>query len=68
MSLGKTGLIMPDDESFWSRGGYILIPPDKMNLGHKNTVNCPKYQPLVMFIGGARDAEDKNMLAGVFVP
>jgi alpha/beta superfamily hydrolase len=68
MSLGKAGLIMPDQENFWTNRGYILIPPAKMALDHENAVQCPKYQPLVMFIGGARDAEDKNVLSGIFSP
>jgi len=68
MSLGKTAIIRPDDEGFYSNGAYILIHPDDMKPGAALIQECATCQPLVMFIGGAKDDEYKNVLQFIFHP
>lgn len=76
MSLGTTGLIMPREENFFANGEYLLIKPDSDDADpttcdakdHEGIALCQQFQPLVMFIGGAKDPEYKNVLEGIFKP
>lgn len=68
MSLGKTGLIRPENEEFYSDGRYILVHPDDMKSGTSCVQECVEPQPLVMFIGGAKDDQYGNVLKDIFYP
>lgn len=80
MSLGKTLLVPPNDETIDINGDYILIDPKDLNLDAQGQIDpncgvtnstgiaqCDKlYQPLVMFVGGAKDSTFKPVLGGIF--
>jgi len=68
MSLGKTGIIRPENEKFFSDQRYLLIHPDEMKPGACAIQDCREYQPLVMFIGGAKDDKYGNVLKYIFDP
>ena len=75
MSLGKTGLIAPNEEIHTQ----TLIKPKQLDLDAQGEIdpNCPAtdsdgiarcriYQPLVMFVGGAKDPEYGPVLKDTF--
>ena len=75
MSLGKTGLIAPNEEIHTQ----TLIKPKQLDLDAQGEIdpNCPAidsdgiarcriYQPLVMFVGGAKDPEYGPVLKNTF--
>ena len=76
MSLGKVGLIPPGEEIHTG----TLIKPNNLNLTPEGEIDpdcpldtdgiapCRRFQPLVMFVGGANDPGSDVVLGDTFAP
>lgn len=76
MSLGKVGLVAPGEEIHTR----TLIRPNDLDVNPEGEIDpdcphdsdgtspCRRFQPLVMFVGGAKDPEFGPVLEGVFFP
>lgn len=61
--LDKKLIVAPLNENLDKNGNHILTHPNQYNL---NTKSNKTYQPLVMFVGGAKDSTLKPVLGSLF--